>query len=86
MLCLSSPIQGMCASPCSIKLKASRRCAPMLPDQRLQRVESLRLRIRVGLAHLRAAEWQSQEWERILAQLEPLWGDLFCLLEEMQLS
>lgn len=86
MLGCGSPIQGMCASLCIAKLQASRRCVPMLPDQRLQRIESLRLRIRVGLAHLRAAEWQSQEWERILAQLEPLWGDLFCLLEEMQLS
>lgn len=56
----------------------------MHTDQRLERVEALRLRIRMGLMQLKAAQFQSREWERSLAQLEPLWVDLFCLLEELE--
>lgn len=58
----------------------------MHSDQRLERVEALRLRIRMGLMRLRAAQSQSREWEQLLAQLEPLWADLFCLLEELEPS
>lgn len=70
----------------AIRLSAFRHFAPMLPDQRFQRVEILRGRIQEGLTLLRTTERHSREWQRVLAQLEVVWGDLFCLLEELGLS
>lgn len=70
----------------TIRLSVVRHLALMYPDQRLQRVEALRGRILEGLTILRSTERHSLEWEQVLAQLELLWGDLFCLLEELELS
>ena len=57
----------------------------MPPDQRLQRLDDLRIEIRQKLKALHAVDHGSDRWETGLAQLEPLWRDLFALLEELEL-
>lgn len=76
----------MCPQALTAKLQVDSRCESMLLDQRLQRVDTLRAAIRERLVRLRATERGSPDWDRILVQLEPLWNDLFCLLEELEVS
>ena len=56
----------------------------MGPDQRLVRVDELRLAVRQELAALHAEPHGSDRWEACLAQLERLWRDLFALLDELE--
>lgn len=56
----------------------------MGPDQRLMRVDQLRTEVRQTLRVLRAEAHGSDRWETCLAQLEPLWRDLFVLLDELE--
>ena len=57
----------------------------MPPDQRLERLDVLRIQIRQELKALHAEDHGSDRWETGLAQLEPLWRDLFALMAELEL-
>lgn len=69
----------------SIEAEGMHGTKAMPPDQRLDRLDDLRIQIRQELKALHAEDHGSVPWEIRLAHLEPLWRDLFSLLEELEL-
>ncbi len=65
-------------------LEESNASQTMGPDQRLVRVDVLRIEVRQGLVALNAETHGSERWEACLAQLELHWRDLFALLDELE--